>query len=431
MKQMLLSGFCLAAFFCCGQEKLIPLKAPTSPAASILDMQPGTVLAPKSYSALEAALFSNFSNDEGATVPDDFGLEFSPYWATKEGLTLEDYLNPDNPWEEVVRNSSFSLASTQNFLLEDDTKTKSLAFGYRTSIFFGNSNDYQTTSSFVSNLAAYQRINAFILAQVDINQYSTKDGYLGALHPLLVSKLVEIKKMSLSEAMAFADKVVEAAMALDFDESDKNAFQNEFVNLLDLQTKIGEHFEEFKTYLKNRHGLTTDFAYATFVNFPDNDFKFSEVPRQSAWFTPSYRFGDGVNWLKVLGVVRYQWYYKHYFEKYFPDTKVYDHNLDYGVAIEGEFKKFSLRFELTGRTSSSLEESGLDPDGNVLYRKISEKDTQYIGTFTYNLTDKIALSYQIGSQFKPVFTGAETLVSLLSLNFGFGGPNKSGFLPDN
>jgi hypothetical protein len=431
MKQMLLSGFCLAAFFCCGQEKLIPLKAPTSPAASILDMQPGTVLAPKSYSALEAALFSNFSNDEGATVPDDFGLEFSPYWATKEGLTLEDYLNPDNPWEEVVRNSSFSLASTQNFLLEDDTKTKSLAFGYRTSIFFGNSNDYQTTSSFVSNLAAYQRINAFILAQVDINQYSTKDGYLGALHPLLVSKLVEIKKMSLSEAMAFADKVVEAAMALDFDESDKNAFQNEFVNLLDLQTKLGEHFEDFKTYLKNRHGLTTDFAYATFVNFPDNDFKFSEVPRQSAWFTPSYRFGDGVNWLKVLGVVRYQWYYKHYFEKYFPDTKVYDHNLDYGVAIEGEFKKFSLRFELTGRTSSSLEESGLDPDGNVLYRKISEKDTQYIGTFTYNLTDKIALSYQIGSQFKPVFTGAETLVSLLSLNFGFGGPNKSGFLPDN
>ena len=45
------------------QEQLNKLKAPSSPAASILGLQPTEILEPKSYEALETAIYSNFTND--------------------------------------------------------------------------------------------------------------------------------------------------------------------------------------------------------------------------------------------------------------------------------------------------------------------------------------------------------------------------------
>ena len=57
------------------QENLNAVSAPTSPASSVLDMQPNSGLAPKTYQALEAALYSNFFNGvEGITVPNNFAL---------------------------------------------------------------------------------------------------------------------------------------------------------------------------------------------------------------------------------------------------------------------------------------------------------------------------------------------------------------------
>ena len=61
------------------QEKLSTITAPTSPASYMLGAQPSSVLSPKSFQALETALFSNFSNGEGQTViPNDFALGFTP-----------------------------------------------------------------------------------------------------------------------------------------------------------------------------------------------------------------------------------------------------------------------------------------------------------------------------------------------------------------
>lgn len=65
----------------------------------------------------------------------------------------------------------------------------------------------------------------------------------------------------------------------------------------------------------------------------------------------------------------------------------------------------------------------MDAQGNTLYLKSNTSDFQYIGTFSNRLTEQIALTYQIGSSFKPAFSTTGTLISLVSLNFGFGGPN--------
>lgn len=173
-----------------------------------------------------------------------------------------------------------------------------------------------------------------------------------------------------------------------------------------------------------RQGFNFDFATAVFINFPDNKFSFSEVPKYSLWLTPSYNFSKKLDFLKVTASLRYEHYYTGYFQKYFPSANVFDNNFDYGMTLTANFKKFSFDFEISGRSSNSLIPSGTDGSGNTLYRKVSSNDSQYIGTFSYRLTDQIALSYQLGSAFKPTFITTDTLISLLSVNFGFGDPVK-------
>lgn len=411
------------------QKKLDALTTPSSPAASILGMQPSSIIQPKSYRALEAALFANFSDDNGnSVIPNDFGLEFMPYWATDHGITIEEYLYPKINLNQILRNSSFSVASTQNFLLQDSTKTKSIALGYRTSLFFGNAQDKEIIKQHIDKLTINQRVGSKIMSKLirleSKFHYKTKEEYLTAVHDSLTIRINEVLgKKSIKQAEEITKNIYDAAENLSFDENNTDLFFTSFLELV--ESKIMGSYEEFKTYIKERQGFNIDFAYALSLNFPTNDFEYSQVPRQSFWINPSYKFSDKISFLKAIGVLRYEWYNKKYFEKYFPDTQVYKNNFDYGLALLGEFKKFSIEFEATGRKSSSLSAAGTDGSGNTLYTKETASDFQYIGTFSYRLTEQIALSYQIGSSFKPIFTTNGTLISLLSLNFGFGGPNTT------
>ena len=65
-----------------GQEKinLENLKAPSSPASTILGIQPSEITRPKSVKDLEATLFNNFTDNYSLSIPNDYGLEVMPYW---------------------------------------------------------------------------------------------------------------------------------------------------------------------------------------------------------------------------------------------------------------------------------------------------------------------------------------------------------------
>ncbi len=359
-------------------------------------------------------------------IPNDFGLEFTPYWAVNRGITLEDYLYPKTGFLQLVRNSSFSLASTQKFLLQDSTETKSIAIGYRTSLFFGNAADEKTIKKYIGEVRIKMAINATLLSKLDNvdDNNATKDDYIQVIKkelPDMIQK--ELKTKSKKEVEVLAEKIYDDIDKLDFDLTKKDDF---FTAVIDIVTAVvGGNYSQFKTYIINRQGLSVDFAAAIHLNFPTNNFEFSEVPKYSLWFTPSYNFSNQLDFLKASATLRYEQYYKEYFKKYFPDTSTFDNNIDYGISVSGNFKKFAIEFEATGRSSKSLIDAGQDSSGNALFTKESSSDFQYIGTFTYRLTDQIAVSYQFGSGFKPIFEAdGGTLISLLSLNLGFGGPDN-------
>jgi len=92
------------------QIDLNKIKTPSSPAASVLGIQPKTILQPKTFETLEANLFSNyFDSDGNVIIPNDLSLEFTPFWAASPKLTRENYLFPD-AWETFVRTASFLIA---------------------------------------------------------------------------------------------------------------------------------------------------------------------------------------------------------------------------------------------------------------------------------------------------------------------------------
>lgn len=229
-------------------------------------------------------------------------------------------------------------------------------------------------------------------------------------------------KLNRDEVASLTNEII--LLLPDFKLDDTDPLIDSLYSLIQEKINAGKVLEEFNEYLKERPGLSVDIAYAGMLNFPGNQFEFSYVPKQSLWITPVYRFKNQLNFLKVSLVARYEWYNLHYYKKYFDNVTMYENNFDLGVAATGEWGKFSLSFEGVSRKSNSEIPAGFDAAGNELYRKEQKSDLQYTGTFSYNLSDQVVLSYTLGNRFEPILNPTETLISLLSMSFGLGGPDE-------
>lgn len=418
----------LSPFLLISQQKLNYIKAPTSPASSILGTQPSVVLSPKSYQALETALYSNFlNNDRNFVIPNDFALEFTPYWTKNHRLSLEEYLFPKNGLDHLIRNSSFSVASSQNYLLGDSTVSNSVGMGYRTTFYIGNAGDRKKVEMFRNRINLADEIVTSIGVKIPqvIKLIDSNDKFLEEIKPIIVAAVK--KEMSIideDEAQEFAKLLLKKYSDLPKINDNKNNFSEKFLAMIDEALEVTILLEGFETYLKGRQGLYIDIAYATFLNFPTNNFGFSYIPRQAFWVTPAYRWKDELRFLKAMIVLRYEWYNTGYYKRYFPKTTVYQNNFDYGLAIALDFDVFTLQFESVGRSSNSEIPAGVDSAGNPLYRKESDSDFQYMGSFSYNLSKQMVLTYSLGNRFEPIQNPNNSLVSLVSMNIGFGAPTK-------
>lgn len=439
-KNIVLLMLTILPVFAFTQEKLSKLQAPSSPAAGILGIQPSAVLTPKSYEALETALYSNIqSGNGGFSLPTNFGIEFSPYWASDHGLSLDDYLYPKSGTDQIVRNSSFSVASTQKYILGDSSETNGLAFGYRTTFYIGGGNDRKKIASLMEAMDTDDEITGTISSKLFshlLNVDSKTDSIVQSdifdfIYPILNKELIKhgITEIDANKFIKeLKDKSVEKlAKGIKNDNEEIKNFHNDFMNILENKLNSESYYLDFKKYIENRQGFSVDIAYALLINFPTNNFETAYVPKQSLWLVPTYTFSmnmdKGNPWaLKLMAILRYQWYNLDYYKQYFADNETFSNNFDYGIAIETQFNKFSLQFELIGQSSSSLIPAGKDDDGNELYKRDSKSDVQYLGSFNYNLTKQAVISYSLGNRFEPIANPNNTLVSTLTLNLGFGSP---------
>ena len=109
-----------------------------------------------------------------------------------------------------------------------------------------------------------------------------------------------------------------------------------------------------------------------------------------------------------------------------PDTTFSSKRTDLGFKLVYKKPKFSIDFEAVWRTEDITKR--VEIDQNTFQQFDSNNDDHRItGTISYALSSDIALNYTYGKGFNYEFTTENNLISILSLNLGLGGPEKSKF----
>ncbi len=166
----------------------------------------------------------------------------------------------------------------------------------------------------------------------------------------------------------------------------------------------------------DKKGFMIELAGALVLDFPENNTNYSKVTKYAVWLTPGYRFkdvnGKSGNIIELLGVMRYL---RNEAATDFSD------NIDLGLRAGIGIKKLSFSGEIIHRFQRVLV-SETTQNGFITKTTKSLSDTRYDFNIEYKLSDKLVLAYTFGQNFTFNTEFAGNLISVASLNFGFGGP---------
>lgn len=411
------------------------LIAPQSPAASIIGLQPGAVERPKTYAALEGAIFNNFVDQGSFSVPNDFSLEFMPYWAAadkgRKTIGVQEFLAPKAGWQTMRQSLALSLAATQAFQLNDSLRSNGLGLGFRFMVVNGGKAQAEAVTNMLDR--------SLNVASLTTRMNTVADNLFAGPGEYTLSKSDADRIIA---AWAADPQVGQLSIAAGFAPADLYNFSASFMDsvvtksvTLDRMSDVVERIvglpDQVNTLAATREdpvGFRLQVAGACLVNYPTNEAEYAFVPKMGFWLTPSYRFKD-LRALEFLGVVRYLWYQADYFKQFDPAFAAFDNNLDLGMRVAWKSGKFSLEGEVVHRYSRVVISSELDDaTGLRTTQSKSETQLQYLFNLNYHISPTMALSYNYGKQLGQSFNLNVNgdLVNLLTLNVGFGAPRLEG-----
>lgn len=414
---------------------LTELKAPSSPAFTILGIQPAEIARPTSYEAFQASLFENLSNTEGFSIPQNVALEFTPFWlAAHPKLSFEDLINSKNIANTIVQNSSISIATIDlNSELDSIVNGTRMGIGYRTFLFKGSPSKENRTKlmTAVSELKKTQR------------------AILGTYQPLFQ---VLAENPSINDADELKEKFTDE-IELFFDTQELSADEEEMARKIYTEEVLPSLFEEvyliqapntfaaevFKNLSKilsdktigieqklkkkatkvealiakedqDYRGFYLEFSSALALDFQDSKFNNSYINKWGVWLTPSYRTKS--DQFEFLGVVRY-------LENTIVATNSETQNIDAGAKIAFQTGRFSLSGEAIFRFQNVT--SSISSAFETTHSEENIEDLKAVLTLEYKLTDSLLLTYTFGQNFDQNTEINGNVVSTIGLNYDLGG----------
>ena len=186
------------------------LKIPQTPAFSILNYEPSSVMRPSSIKKLSSDILNSF--DSNGKLIMNLGVEVSPYWLkNRPELSREEFLNP-KPIQNVWQTFSISAATVKDTI----TGKNNLGLGFRTQIVRG-----KLSSEFVKydlQLKKTEEAKAFIAAAKSFvgSTLTSRDAIIAFLESNLAGENSneEIKKMILSKAKDLKNKFTDEPSSL-------------------------------------------------------------------------------------------------------------------------------------------------------------------------------------------------------------------------
>jgi len=360
------------------------LTLPSSPAFSILNFEPSSVMKPADYKDLSTDVLNSF--DKSGKLLMNLGLEVSPYWLQSHPtLTRQEYLNP-SLLHIFLQSFSISVATVK----DSASGANNLGVGFRFRVLNGKPVPQQDTVD--RQLRRSDKIISIIAAAKVFKQnFPTLDSALGFISKNMVieqyskdtvNKIVNLGKKIESKFKGVDDSVV--------------AFLDTLQSIVD--TEISSLAQRTATITQQRKGFILEFAGASAFNTSQSN----EVTRVGFWSNLSNYVSQTDLFTLTL---RYMYHSN--------DTSV--SNFDAGLSYMKKKGKYNFSLEYMIRWSNAK----LQELNNGTQMTISQSDFSYRLAFqaSYMLSSQISVNVSLGKDFDTPYITSSGFFSLLGFNY--------------
>lgn len=244
------------------------IRTPTSPAFTLLGVEPSSVERPNTPSSLAVALLGQAQ--QSGTVPGDFAVEFSPYWLIAHPQLTWSNDDQRTAVQSLLRTASLSVATGETGTKE--APVTGLAFGGRVSLFSGGLS--------ADTKASLRALEATLQAESALGLRLMQD-QIKALNAKLVAQ--EISATEHSHLMNVLQRSVVSSKPY-LESAERKAVE-----------KLMQKFAV------NRQGFFLEVAGAAAWDYPKAIWAQQRFGRWGVWVTPSIQTPR----LSVVGVARY------------------------------------------------------------------------------------------------------------------------------
>ena len=383
------------------------LKSLNAPGFQILDIAPNTIDRPANPKAFAASLMSLTSS--GTALPQNFALEFSPYWYFKnKKATVSQYLNirdgnKSNVFTGIFNKMSISIASvfsdsTSGSLIEN---TNYIAIGLRTNIItYRNEKQNQKLKLALENFS--KRVielhpNTKNVDSLDAELNQTNGKIRKLFKELTNEKNDSIKKIINDN---YVNAITRKALIIQQLED----FENQAPNLLEANIKNDTLSQNYLKELDDLPLFQVDAAFAYSEAFPGNQTENKRFNRSGLWMNATLNaFSFNQEELNDnLTIMFYTRFISDNVLEPNSDTVFERQNaFDIGFKMEYSIKGLSISYEYLKREYSN--DSSLNSERRV-------------GTLQYKISDNLYLTGSYGTN----FGNTNTLFTLFGINYGFG-----------
>ncbi len=362
------------------------LTLPGSPAFSILNTEPSTVMRPTNVKSLSTDILNAF--DKNGKLLMNTGIEVSPYWlSSHSSLTLQQYLQPN-----FIRTIQQSLSLSAATVKDSANDANKLGVGFRFKLFNGepilNASIIANIRSLKTQTTVSSILNGFTSAAI----FENKQKALEAIEAALVKKNIPTP---------IIDNLKTTANNILNDYDDNEAGITKFIQQLNILWINGyrQLQETVSTQLYQRKGFIAELAGAGSFNTNTN----SNFERTGIWLNISYFISANDQFTFTT-------------RQFYTKTDTIFTALDAALSFLKKSNKFSIAIE------AAIRKYRADiPDFNSSNLPIfkTEKKTTYRfaiqGSFV--LSEQISLNLSFGKDFDSLFIQKNGFFSLLGFNY--------------
>ncbi|UCD18314.1 MAG: hypothetical protein JSV44_05225 [Candidatus Zixiibacteriota bacterium] len=288
------------------------LLAPPSPGFVLLGGEPSSVERPGTPTDLALSILNR--TEDLNVFPEDFALEFAPYWLFfGRQIDYREY-EADKPGTNLLQTLSLSFATTSEAAFGPDTTSSSVALGIRFSLLRGDI-DYEFDSlrqkdELLSEMLR-KNLNEF---SAELHQIHEQDEIVRLLREQRESYIEAIGEFR--EQLEVADESTRALLDIKIKMHEDNIErvskqigermeQIDGTFISDFRARNKEDLKSIRTLISSmqfrRIGWKLDVAGGIVFDFPDDHFDEGSLSRWGVWLTtgPEWR-----HW-SALGVFRY------------------------------------------------------------------------------------------------------------------------------